>query len=157
MINKILTFIGLVSINSVSAINPFLPDCVVNYTTYFNRYANESAINIENTITDISGDDCGSKCNNLYNCTSFNFFPQNIFYPNSQSKCELISTDFNSSLLIDKFYSGYYLKSNNNCIEEREKYYLIIIGVSLLLIFLISIICCVCCKKRNRSSYHSLG
>ena len=36
---------------------------------------------------------------------------------NCISKCELISTDFNSSLLIDKFYSGYYLKSNNNCIQ----------------------------------------
>ncbi len=151
---KTISFLGLFLINYTSAINPFLPDCLVNYTTYFNRYANESAVNIESIIKDISGYSCADKCSKLYNCTSFNYFPENIFYPNSQSKCELISNDFNSSLLINKFYTGYYLKSNNDCIIENERDYIIIIVLFILILF--TLCYCCFCKKKDRSPYHRL-
>ena len=155
---KTISLLGLLLINYTSAINPFLPDCLVNYTTYFNRYANESAINIDSVIKSVSGDNCAVRCNNLDNCTSFNYFPENIFYPSSQSKCELITTDFNSSLLIDKFYTGYYLKSDNNCIADRERDYLILAIGLISLVFIFSLCCyCCCCKKNNRSQYYRIN
>ena len=65
------TILSLLLVNNVFA-NPIAPDCINNYTTFYNKYVNESNVDIYNKLTGVSGTVCGSHCSNNTNCTSFN-------------------------------------------------------------------------------------
>jgi hypothetical protein len=138
----------------VVAINPIVPDCVNNFTTFYNNYANNSHVDVYRNYSDISAYDCGGICSDDTNCSSFNFFPENIFSSSSHSLCQLISSPFNRSTLVDGTYLAFYLRSENSCNLSNIKD--IIIITSLSVISLIALLaCCRCCRKR-RSSYQEL-
>lgn len=129
--------------------NPILPDCVNNFTTFFNNYANQSMVDVYQNYTDVSGNNCGSICLNDTNCTSFNYFPENIFSSSSHSLCQLINTKFNRSSLIDESYVGFFLKSENTCEISNVKDIIIISCLSVLAVVIV-IACCTCCNRRRR-------
>ena len=131
--------------------NPIAPDCINNYTTFYNKYINQSLVDIGENITDISGNECAILCNNQTDYTSFNYFPKNIFSSQSKSLCQLINSTFNETYLINRENVGYYLKSNNDCSIENAKNILIITLISIFIFTLLS--CCLyhcCCNKRKR-------
>jgi len=134
---------------SAAAINPIVPDCVPNFTTFFNNYANQSQVTIYQNYSDISGTQCGTLCNSDLNCTSFNYFPDSIFTSSSRALCQLISSPFNRSTLEDGTYMAFYLKSENNCAVSNVKNIALIISFSLLTGLLL-IGCYKCCRKKNR-------
>ena len=138
--------ISILLINLATA-NPIAPDCITNYTTFYNQYCNETISNIYKTLDDISGTDCGKECTKLTNCTSFNYFPN---FLNSNSKCELITSSFNSNNLLNDRNVGFYLKSQNDCSVSKEKNLVILIILSILVLVALSGIVCCCCRK-NRS------
>lgn len=140
--------------------NPIAPDCINDYTTFYNKYINQSLVNITENVTDISGNDCGILCRNQTNCTSFNYFPENIFSSQSKSLCQLINSTFDSIYLIHRDNVGYYLKSNNDCSVDNAKNFLIICLIAIMIFILLS--CCLyhCfCKKRRqrREGYNYLN
>ena len=126
------------------------PGCIKNYNTYLDKIENESLIENITVYQSISGRDCSNYCNNNSLCTSFNYYP-NVVNSNMQSRCTLIKSAFNNSLLIDKFDAAFYVKGNNDCSsEERNNIILIVVGSILLVILLVS---CCACSKRNRDRY----
>ena len=143
----ILFFIGL----TVSRANPILPDCIENYTTFYNKYSNTS--NILTNYTDLSGETCGKKCSLLNNCTSFNYFPEDIFDRTSQ--CVLLKSKYDPLLLVVKNNAGFFLKSKNDCSGSKAQSKNI--GALILLLFLIGTLLIVCLysfmRKKKRSSY----
>jgi hypothetical protein len=152
----IFCLLGLISITESLDNNLTVPKCVVNYTTFFNRYADNKQVTLISNYSGISGQACGTKCNNVTNCTSFNFFPSDIFSLNSLSKCELISTKFNSSFLIEKNNVGYFLKSSNDCSSQNVYNWEIIILLSSLGLVILCFGCYCCCKNKKRSGYNQV-
>jgi hypothetical protein len=153
----IFTLLGLVGTAESVDFYPTVPECVVNYTTFFNSYADKNQVAIISNYSDISGQACGIQCNNNSQCTSFNFFPSDIFSLKSPSKCELISTKFNSSFLIEKNYVGYFLKSNNDCSSQNVHNWEIIIVLAALGLVMLCF-SCYCCYRQNkkRNSYNEI-
>lgn len=144
----ILFFIGL----TVSHANPILPDCIQNYTTFYNKYSNTSAI--LSNYTQLSGETCGKKCSLLNNCTSFNYFPEDIF-DRTPSECVLLKSKYDPLLLVVKNNAGFFLKSKNDCSGSKAQTKNI--GALILLLFLVGILFIVCLysfmRKKVRSSY----
>ena len=147
----ILFFIGL----TVSQANPILPDCIENYTTFYNKYSNSSSI--LTNYTDLSGENCGKRCSLLNNCTSFNYFPEDIL-DRKTSKCVLLKSKYDPLLLVVKNNVGFFLKSKNDCSGSKAQYKNI--GAVILLLFLIGILATVCVysfmRKKTRSSYNKI-
>lgn len=134
---------------SAVSINPILPDCVTNFTTFFNQYANGSYVDIYRNYSSVSGTHCGTLCFNDTNCTSFNYFPENIFSSSSRSLCQLIGSPFNRSTLVSGNYMGYFLRSENTCDVSNVKDIIIICSLSVLsLVALFA--CCRCCRRRRQ-------
>jgi hypothetical protein len=134
---------------SATAINPIVPDCIPNFTTFFNNYANGSQVTIYQNYSDISGTRCGTLCNSDLNCTSFNYFPDSIFTSSSRALCQLISSPFNRSTLEDGTYMAFYLKSENSCDISHIKDIIIISSISVITLILI-VYCTKSCRKRTR-------
>ena len=134
---------------SAVSINPIVPDCVTNFTTFYNQYANKSYVDISRNYSSLSGTECGSLCFNDTNCTSFNFFPENIFSSSSQSLCQLISSPFNRSTLVSGNYMAYYLRSENTCNISNIKDIIIITSLSVITLIAL-IFCCRCCRRRRQ-------
>lgn len=156
---KLLSMLFLINTFTKSYANdlhPYLPDCVDGYNSFLNRYANETAVNISHTYTDISASECASRCNNMTSCLSFNFFPSNILSSNSSSKCELINSISNTENLLHKSYVGFYLKAPNDCSTEKMKDY-ILLGLGSALLLIAIGMCCYCgCKKKARNGYNNI-
>ncbi|VVU95432.1 hypothetical protein CPAV1605_1183 [seawater metagenome] len=139
---------------------PIVPDCVVNYTSFLGKYADTTYIDLVENYTDISGYRCGHYCNMHENCTSFNFFPSSFLYWNSESKCQLIKSTFNSSLLEKDNNVGFYLKSINDCSEYRtiQIYRYLIIGIfGLIGLVFFSWCLCLCGRRKKRNEYYRLN
>ena len=132
------------------------PSCIVNYTSHMDRIINENQVNTINTYSSIDANECGDRCLNNTNCSSFNYYP-NIVNRNLISRCTLISSGFNSTYLDTKLDSACYVKGHNKCNSiHRESY------VYVIMIFILISLCicgCVCCfsRKRKRTSYEHIG
>lgn len=133
----------------VVSLNPIVPDCITNFTTFYNNYANNSLVDVYQNISSISASSCGSHCYNDTSCSSFNFFPQNLFSSTSHSLCQLINNTFNRSTLVDGSYVAFYLRSENSCEVSNVKDIVIISCLSVLSLIAI-LACCQCCRKRRR-------
>ncbi len=153
----ILIFSSLSSL-AVNANNfyPTVPDCVINYTSFIGKYADEKIVNVISNYSDISGNHCGNKCNSNENCTSFNYYPSGFLFWKDSSKCHLISNQFNHSFLENNNELGYYLKGNNDCSEsEKNKIFIFALLGALLLISIC--LCCYCCHQNKRYNYQRIN
>ena len=130
------------------------PSCLNNYTTFMDQTMNYSNSSLIKNYTSITGSDCANNCNKNLNCTSFNYHPT-ISNKNLQSRCELLNSHFNSSLLNNRFDSAYYLKSYNDCSSQHKM--LIALYVTIVLIVVLILGCCFCgWFRRRRPDYNSL-
>lgn len=138
------------------AANPIVPDCIKNYTTFYNKYLNVSNTSILANYTDLSGEACGKRCSLLDNCTSFNYFPEEIFN-RKPSECSLLVSKYNATLLIPEINVGFFLKSHNDCAVSKAKNIALTLLLSLFIILSFIGICYYCIKNnRNKSSYDRL-
>jgi hypothetical protein len=127
-----LLFILSFNQNSYAEIFPF--DCITDYDIYLNKEYNITEPHIHNYIihnySDVTANQCINYCNEIDNCSSFNY---------DDSKCLIMNATFNESYLSNKPYSVYCYKTSHFC-ENKSRYnYDIIFLVFVILIFIIFI------------------
>ena len=151
MLNKILLLIF--GIGLVTA-NPIIPDCVENYTTFYNKYLNVSNTAILRNYIDLNANSCGKECSLLNNCTSFNYFPEEIL-SGKHSRCNLLTSKYKLNLLLQKTDVDFFLKSTATCPVVKVTNMLLSILLSIFIIIL-CIVIYYCILINKDQSYEQL-
>ena len=132
------------------------PNCINNYTTFMDQSYNFNNYELIKNYSYITANDCATYCNNLNNCSSFNYYPV-VTRGNLKSECELLNLQFNQSFLSRNIDRAYYLKSINDCSVDQRNIYLVVIF--LVLISLLGMACCCMTRycRQKREGYTHLN